>query len=353
MSATQRQLPCIESLEPRVHFSYNWWGPTLHITAPGSYSGWWEHVVVTAPAGRVVLHDMHVETWDDSPMIWIDSPAQVVITRTYALAHMPPIGAPARFVFSQHYSDLTISHNVMSHTSGIQLGGWASHLSVTDNYAEDIDGRWANGWKKDLVQFIQLSWSHVGSGEIAYNAVVNHRGTSAVEDVISMYNSGGVAGSPLLIHDNLIDGAYAWPNGTTYSGGGIMAGDGDNNWANSWTWPSYVHVFSNTVINSDTYGVSVSAGHDIELDHNLVISFGARQSGSIAFSWLGEPEWNIMVHDEQAAWYGPSWQPQALWLPTATAQWNNQSIWMMPQQAEASWWNRMATWGRQIGRQGW
>ena len=327
-----------EALEGRQFLS-----GTLYVTHAGYFTGNFSHVIVEA--GPATLDLMHLETWDSAPLIEIQTSQNVSVTRTVGIAHPIWPGAPARFLYDNTWwGSVTISHDVLAGTGGILIGGWQRYISITDNYAENISGARGDGGR-EFVGFVDLSWCH-SAGEIAWNAVHNVRGQSAVEDVINLYDSGGFPGSPLFVHDNLIDGAYAYGPGP-YSGGGIMAGDGDNNPANAWTWPGYTHVFSNTVVNSDTYGISVSAGHDIEIDHNLTISWFGQISGNIAFSWTGEPEWNLWVHDEASGWRAGDY-----WLPTVSASWNLRGTWESPQQAMNDWWARAASMGRLIGHWG-
>ena len=61
--------------------------------------------------------------------------------------------------------------------------------------------------------------------DIGWNEVINTPGASDVEDVISLYKSGGTSAQPARIHNNFIWGAFPNPIGNGYSGGGIMVGD--------------------------------------------------------------------------------------------------------------------------------
>ena len=80
--------------------------------------------------------------------------------------------------------------------------GWTSitRTRISDGCEED-------GYK--LVQFVQLDEvQNVPGIEIAPNQVIDKPGKSRVEDNINIYLSGGTAASPILIHDNYIQGAY-------------------------------------------------------------------------------------------------------------------------------------------------
>ena len=171
----------------------------------------------------------------------------------------------------------------LEHTAGIYVLGFGTLLagspsiSIHDNRVHNIDGRVSEGsgrHRSTLVQFVQLDKvPHVRGIEIAWNQVINDPGESAVEDVISVFKSSGVADSPIRIHDNYIRGAYpADPQAGGYSGGGIMLGDGAE--ANPDDGPAYVEAFNNQVLDTTNYGIAISAGHHCTFHDNRIISSG-------------------------------------------------------------------------------
>jgi hypothetical protein len=98
-----------------------------------------------------------------------------------------------------------------------------------------------------------------------------------VEDNISIFESGGSAGSHLEIHDNFIDGGYpADPTDSDYSGGGIMLGDGDA----SIEPDGYVDADNNQVLNTTNYGIAIAADSNDTILGNRVISTGTLPDGT-------------------------------------------------------------------------
>ena len=72
----------------------------------------------------------------------------------------------------------------------------------------------------ELMQFLQIEKvQNVPGIEIGWNQVINEPGKSRVEDNISIYESSGTSGSPILIHDNYINGAYTISLARRYSDG--------------------------------------------------------------------------------------------------------------------------------------
>ena len=217
----------------------------------------------------------------------------------------------------EDFDNIVVENSYLEHTAGIYLLSYAGNhttsntIKIINNSAKDIDGRKSDGnggWLTyntrtnkstgktedgmELMQFVQFDKVQGVPGvEIAWNQVVNLPGESRVEDNISIYDSSGTAASPILIHDNLIDGAYTiapWQGDTSdstytydwsFSGGGIMLGDGV---ASSPSGdPAYVKAYNNTVISTTNYGIARSAGHDLEAYNNTVISAGVLPDGRV------------------------------------------------------------------------
>jgi hypothetical protein len=132
----------------------------------------------------------------------------------------------------------------------------------------------------------------LSGAQIAWNRVINIAGMSRVEDNISIFQSPGTAGSPILIHDNLIDGAFpAQPTSPSFTGGGIMVSDGHTDSASTDT--GFVHAFSNVVIGTTNYGIAISSGHDDSISNNIVVSSGRLADGTrLPASNVGIYVWN-------------------------------------------------------------
>src|SRR6185295_9902382 len=103
----------------------------------------------------------------------------------------------------------------------------------------------------------------------------------------------GTETSPILIHDNYIQGAYpADPaNDDTFTGGGIMLSDGFT--GSSSTITGNVSAFNNIIISTANYGIAISSGHNNTAYNNTVISSGLLPSGQkIASENVGIYVWN-------------------------------------------------------------
>lgn len=237
-----------------------------------------------------------------------------------------------RFLEDESFDRLRIEHCELKHTAGIYVRDCilkrddhaGKAIEIIANRATDIDGRKSDGHGKYLdfnlrtnkktnlkeagfseVQFVQLDGVHGAPGiEIGWNCVVNEPGLSRVEDNINLYNSSGTAGSPISIHDNCIRGAYnldptaidktdnAFTYDWSYTGGGIMLGDGSAKLASD--RPAYIQAVDNVVIGTTNYGIAISAGHDISFRHNVILSSGLLPNGQpITAQNVGAYIWNV------------------------------------------------------------
>jgi hypothetical protein len=273
-----------------------------------------------------------------------------------------------RFLEDESFDRVRVEHCDMDHTAGIYLRdfqgdrtGRAPTIGILCNAVTDIDGRKSDGAggylpfnlrtnRKggqteagfDLVQFVQLDGIHSVPGvDVGWNHVVNHPGTSRVEDNISIYNSSGTADSPIRIHDNCIRGAYTIrperasssdgivDDDWSYSGGGIMLGDGSPRRPED--LPAFVTATGNVVIATTNYGIAISAGHDIVFEHNTIVSGGLLADGrKIAAQNVGAYVWCAAAQnrargmflkrdggrDNTIGWNGPAGRNDA-WVPDA------------------------------------
>jgi hypothetical protein len=243
--------------------------------------------------------------------------ANVIVRNTRAIASNPNVEglAPGRFFTGEDCARVQIEHCELERTAGIYLLGYGGDFSADQtfkirfNRAANIDGRKSDGhggfldfnrrqllaggtWEKGFVetQFVQLDKvRHVPGIEIGWNEVLNQPGNSRVEDNISIYLSSGTPDSPIRIHDNLIRGAYTihpsqrdtrdatYRHDWSYSGGGIMLGDGSAN--TPVDAAAFVEAVGNVVISTTNYGIATSAGHDLIFHDNRIISCGRLPDG--------------------------------------------------------------------------
>lgn len=335
-------------------------GP-LVISTGGTYTGNWESLDADVPAitvsttEPVVIEGANIRskgTLIRHGVGGID--LTVRNTRGQALNPDRAGRVMGRFVQLVGARRAIIEHNELIGTAGIRLQGYTGDGSgatyrVLGNRARNIDGRMSDGnggfygsdqWCHvydgscqgvDHVQFTQLvEVRDVPGVEIAYNEIVNEPGHSRVEDVISVYNSSGTAGSPIRIVGNYIQGAY--PNSAAthdYSGGGIMLGDGRGGVAN-------VAAEGNHVLDTTNYGMAISSGRQLSMRGNRILSTGRLDDGTpiVAqnvglYVWASDRSGAVLpgtsVVDNLVGWERPLSSRNDLWMPSVAEQSGNRS----------------------------
>ena len=266
----------------------------LVISVGGIYKGNWESLVANVPVvtvnttAPVIIEDCHLR--GKSHLIRaLLAGTNVTVRNCIAQAINSNVldGENGRFIMDYMPTKLVIENNTLLGTAGIYVdGGGNSNGGIIIRYNKvlNIEGRLSNGIggysaKKFLpVQFAQLNNVRATGGiEIAWNEVINEPRKSRVEDNINVYRSSGIAGSPILIHDNYIQGAYPnEPLVDSYSGGGIIA-DGDVTTLAEAT--GYVRIYDNQVVNTSNYGIAIASGHHVLVWSNHVISTGNLSDG--------------------------------------------------------------------------
>ncbi|GMA15181.1 hypothetical protein GCM10025871_15120 [Deinococcus metallilatus] len=269
----------------------------LTITAGGTYSGNWRSLDPNVPAVKVatsapvVIENCTLSSRNDSVKVSSGN-AQVTIRNCRAYGLNPNVSGqfPGRFFRGDYLKSLRIENNFLNKTAGISTQYFQGSPSVAGetitiryNRVRNIEGRasdGADGWQStnaagtfDRVQFVQFNnVDNIQGAEIAWNRVDNEPRNSRVEDNINIYDSNGTATSPILIHDNLINGAYATPPDGDYSGGGILLGDGCH--------VSYVEAYGNTVLETSNYGMAVANGHHMTIRNNTIYGLGKLSDGT-------------------------------------------------------------------------
>jgi len=312
----------LEGLEPRRLCA-----GTLLITQGGTYRGSWESDDPNVPAVEirttqpVIIENSTVKATGDLILATVDH-TDVTIRNTLGTALNPnKLGLPpGHFFTAEAANNILIENNDLESTRGIHLLGYGGNLTATqvikirDNYAHNIDGRLSDGkggWldynirirKSDNVkefgwvpaQFVQLDKViNVPGTEISGNMIINDRGNSRVEDNISIYKSSGPPTSPILVHDNFIQGAYTIKpaQGNTadatytydwdYTGGGILLGDGAHKVAVGNT--AWTKAYNNVVLDTTNYGIAIAGGHDMLIQSNTILSAGVLSDGKPIFA---------------------------------------------------------------------
>ena len=191
---------------------------------------------------------------------------------------------------------LLFENNTIDHSGGILIDhtdSGSKSVVIRYNIIKNTDKRKANTAAGENRAGIQFNSVLKIAGEISWNQFINQPDSSFVEDNINLYNSGGTAASPYLIHDNFIKGAYPFPlDAPTYVGSGItVAGDGGSNTME--TMSQFINAYKNQVISTCNAAMNIAAGHDIHFYGNTMISSGLYPDGKQSERfWGGCCLWN-------------------------------------------------------------
>ena len=291
-----------------------WSGPIV-ITQGGTYTGNWESQTATVPAveirttAPVVIEGANLRSRSD--LIYSDGFAIHLTVRESRGAALNPKAKDVligRFLMVTKFASVAVSNCYLEGTGGIQVAHWAGSAAkgetvrILQNRARNIAGRRGDGSggltfvdDGEYRQFFQLVESDgLPDAEVGWNEVVNEVGASRVEDNVSIYKSSGTAAAPIRIHDNYIFGAFPLdPVHEPFSGGGIMAADVSG---------GFVVAQANQVIGTTNYGVACSAGHDVHLIGNRVVSSGLLPDGAHRLKQDGDVGLYIWNANKDGSW---------------------------------------------------
>jgi chitinase len=309
--------------------------PPIIITAGGTYSGFWESQDSDTPVVRirttepVVIENALIRGSGNLIQSEITGVRLTVRnTRGVGLTPSRSDARVGRFLNLENISSALIENNTLEQTAGMYFAGLNPARGANDtirvlrNRAKNIDGRRPNG-THEYVQFVQFNGVRGLAGvEIAWNEVINEPGNSAVEDNINLFKSSGTATSPILIHNNYLQGAYPPdPTASGHTGGGIMLGDGQPESVEAAS--AYAKAYRNQVVNTTHYGIAIANGHNLEFFENRIINSGflpdgRRQGSANVGSYLVNGEdndalttptfYNNSAHDNiigYVAWWVP------------------------------------------------
>ncbi len=312
------------------------YSPPIVITRGGTYQGSWKsddpnRPAVTIKTAEPVTIESSTITGRGDLIATDIAHVDLTVRNCTGLGMNPDVRGktPGRFVTAEGFDRMVLAANYLKGTSGIYLADYAGNRSanqtikVVRNRALNIDGRKSDGQGGYLpfntrrritggpaedgfepVQFVQFNADrHLSNAEIAWNQVINEPGKSRVEDNISIYQSSGTGDDPIRIHDNFIRGAYTtepwqdsyrtdgWRYDWSYSGGGIMLGDGAS--ANADIVSSHVWAYRNQVVSTTNYGIAISSGFSNALFANRIVSSGLLADGRrIAAQNVGAYVWD-------------------------------------------------------------
>lgn len=373
MSPTLRQLPLWTLLLPLAFAPHGSSalaqqtasGPKIKYSGPitirrgGIYRGNWQSLdprvaaVTIRTSQPVVIENSNIRS-KGTLILSAFEKARVTVRRTRGVALNPGRALkeyryPGRFLHLEEFSSAVVENNELVGTSGMYFRDYRGFpergdtVKIRRNRARNIDGRYSTGpntFSKDqvrLVQFVQFNGVYrIRGAEIAWNEVINEPGKSRPEENISIYLSHGTPDSPILIHNNYIQGAYpANPASRTYSGGGMMLGDGGADSLRNAA--GHVRAYRNVIIGTSNQGIAVSAGHDIKIFENRVMSSGympdarvipAQNVGIYVWDMNGDRKrgtfFNISVRNNLVGWSTPLRGRNAtnnFWFPDCPAVW--------------------------------
>jgi hypothetical protein len=121
---------------------------------------------------------------------------------------------------------------------------------------------------------------------INWNEITNQYGQSAPSDAINIYRSSGLAGSPILIQNNYVQGVVPSTLGDAqFTGAGIVT-DGDT--ADPALATANVEILGNQVVGCVFTGIALAFGLEQIAHDNTVVSSGLTPTGAqYAGAWLG------------------------------------------------------------------
>ena len=350
-------------------------GP-ITITKGGVYSGNWQSDNPKIPAVRIRTSDAVIieNSIIRSRAACIDvfgGRARVTVRNTIGIGLNPNAAGMVvgRFLDVDGFVNIVATNNYLESTGGIYVSNYLGNrtpgqtVKVIGNVAKNIDGRASNGKGGWLLgspdsdfyrQFFQINGvKNLAGIEVAWNQVVNELGRSRVEENINIYASSGTPGSPIAIHDNYIQGAFASDSvdARDYTGGGIMVSDNGS---------CYVQAFNNQIVGVGQQGITISSGHDNSFFNNRIISSGLDPNGvPLPYSNTGAAIWNAnnesgfarnSGYNNLIGWVGPKGVRNDSWTPAAS-RWTGNVAWVgkITPATEAAEWN---LWLDKLGKQG-
>lgn len=177
----------------------------------------------------------------------------------------PGSGAAVEF---ERSSGLLVRANRMERVSAGVYAPVSKRVVVEFNAIKNLQGPLPRG---QMVQFNEVTG---GGNAVRCNVLENIPGESgAVEDHINMYASSGAADDPILIEHNRTKGGESVQS----SGCGVVIGDVSGG--------HHFRVRGNVFVNTGNCGIGLTAGSDVEITDNIVVSLGQKQANVGLLAW--------------------------------------------------------------------
>jgi hypothetical protein len=268
-------------------------GPIL-ITKGGTYSGNWESTenraaVVIQTSEPVIIENSNIRSRGN---LIVGFKLNLTVRNTRGEALNPNVAGKiaGRAVNAEEFYNLNIENNSFVGTTGIYLRKYLGDpakghgIRILRNKMRNTDGRQSDGnggynGKSNIAQAVLFNdIKRAANVEIAWNEIVNEPDKSMTEENINMYVSSGRPDSPIRIHDNYIQGAYALnpATSTNYAGGGILLGDGK---VSNPMDAGYTQVYNNQIVGTSNHGLAIAGGVENRIYNNRVISSGRLPDG--------------------------------------------------------------------------
>ncbi|GAA4089388.1 NosD domain-containing protein [Mucilaginibacter panaciglaebae] len=162
-------------------------------------------------------------------------------------------------------TNVTIDYCYFNKVASGVYASTSTGIYVTGNQMLNMMGPMPRG------QFVQLNACYGAGNKIMGNKFENIMGSSNPEDAINIFESNGVAESPITVSNNWIRGG-----GPSKSGGGIALGDGGG---------SYQVASDNILVNPGQYGIAIAAGNVMSILNNKIYAAQASYTNVGTFAW--------------------------------------------------------------------
>src|ERR1700678_4080569 len=278
-----------------------WSGP-INITQGGTYSGNWKSTnpktaaVTISTTAPVIIENSYVT----GPADLIDDPDygnNVTVKNVVGIGVNPNVSGQGYGVFvdAQNSVLLDVENCYFENVQfGVYLRGYTGNrngtqtITILNNRGRNILGVESNGNNGTLPGETNWQWAHaiqlsgaygVPGIKIAWNEIVNYPLQSLVNENINMFDSGGTSSSPAQIHDNYVQGAYAYnPAVDSYNGGGFTTDGSASDTAQ--TASSFNNIYNNQIVDTVNMGIEIGTGHDNAAYNNRAVSAGLLPNGT-------------------------------------------------------------------------